>query len=393
MKTSQNLMSEFNKTRTENLDMAYKSTKNKNLDLFALMGGMKNNKDDFMTLFFDAWHEDPTLALGNLFYLRDIRAGIGLRDIFRLGTLYVAKRDIDKFQNIIHLIPEYGRWDDILVFLDDKVPSRAMNLYSDAFYRNDQERYEKYLEDLAANVTTINTSTLFPHEIIRDYLSDEAPEDHKISFMESQWQSLDRTPTPTNTIVVRDGSGSMFGDPLDIATALAILFSEQIQGPFKDKFITFSKEPEFVDLSHLSSLRDKLDYMDRFDDYLNTNIEKVYKLILQASIGLDDKDLMDKVTIISDMEFDIAYDPIDVDMSTYESIKKARIKMPEIVFWNVDARSIHFPTADKDKVKLISGYSTHVLKDILNDTTTSAEEYMMGVLDKYKIVTDLYFES
>ena len=95
------------------------------------------------------------------------------------------------------------------------------------------------------------------------------------------------------------------------------------------------------------------------------------------------------------MEFDGGWQgDIDIEMSRYDKIKrkykKRNIKMPEIVFWNVDARSIHFPTTDKDNVKLISGYSNYVLQDILKDITTDPIEFMMETLDKYKEVFDKY---
>ena len=60
-----------------------------------------------------------------------------------------------------------------------------------------------------------------------------------------------------------DGSGSMISPVgktqircLDVANALAIYFSEHCSGQFKDKYITFSMSPEFVDFSNAQSLRD-----------------------------------------------------------------------------------------------------------------------------------------
>lgn len=92
------------------------------------------------------------------------------------------------------------------------------------------------------------------------------------------------------------------------------------------------------------------------------------------------------------MEFDHGVE--DVNKSTYENIKEkykeAQIKMPEIIFWNVNARHIHFPTTDKDNVKLISGYSNHILQNILNDNTTTAMELMKETLEKYKQTSNSY---
>lgn len=161
MKTLDNIKKELNFTLTENLDIAYKSTFDENLDLFGMMGAMRYNSDDFMTLFIRAYNENQELAIRNLFYLRDVRGGMGERNNFRLGIKWLSENYSNKLINI---------------------------------------------------------------------------------------------------------------------------------------------------------------------------------------------------------------------------------KMPEIVFWNVDARSIHFPTTDKDNVKLISGYSNYVLQDILKDITTDPIEFMMETLDKYKEV-------
>lgn len=59
--------------------------------------------------------------------------------------------------------------------------------------------------------------------------------------LEASWKALDRKSFGSKTIVVRDGSGSMYhgGDdsPINIATSLALLFAEQLSGPYKNSFI------------------------------------------------------------------------------------------------------------------------------------------------------------
>ena len=486
MKTLENIINELNKTTTENNDVAYKSTFDSNLDLFGLMGGMRNNTDDFMKLFVKAYRDDKELAIRNLFYLRDVRGGMGERNNFRKAIEWLAKNEPLSLNSIIELIPEYGRWDDVLVLLDNnltrqatmsairnqlekdlksespsllakwlpsvntssketrkkalkiiddlginsksyrkmltglrrkigvletklsskeydfdysKVPSQAMHKYSDAFFRNDTYRYQTYLNSLMEGETKINVGTLYPHQIISECFNSYGDtENYKIQLMEEQWKAMERGEANSNTIVVRDGSGSMSGTPLDISTALAILYSEQLNGEFKDRFITFSSEPKLVSLNHCKTLKDKLDIVNEYDDCSNTNIELVYNLIFTSSLNVPEDEQIDRVLIISDMEFDDGWSGgLDIDMSTYDSIKlkyrQAGIKMPEIVFWNVDARSIHFPTTDKDNVKLVSGYSNHVLQDILNDKTKSATDFMLSTLEKYKDVSDKFIQE
>lgn len=485
MTTLENIKRELNNTITENGDRAYISTSNHNLDLFGLMGAVSFGDDKLVDLFNKAYKENEELAIRNLFYLRDVRGGMGRRDDFRTIISHLAAINPDAVCRIAKFIPEYGRWDDILVLLDNpktrdcavelisdqltfdmlsddtsllakwlpsinsknkdvrkkaliikdhlqltneeyrkilsklrkkigiveskmtdkeydfdysQVPSRAINKYRSAFVRNDNERYSQYLEDLSSGKegVKVNVKALYPHEIIKEYsignyYFQRNTNEQDLALMEAQWKALDRGSTDKNTIVVRDGSGSMIGTPLFISTALAILYSEQLKGEFANKFITFSSTPELISLDGLDTLKEKLDEVYMYYDCSNTNIEQVYNLILKASIGVPKEERIEQVIIVSDMEFD---ECSDVSMSTYNFIKEqyrqAEIEMPEIVFWNVDAREIHFPTTDKDKVKLVSGYSNAVLQDVLNDNTSTAEEFMQSVLERYKEVSDAY---
>ena len=94
-----------------------------------------------------------------------------------------------------------------------------------------------------------------------------------------------------NTIVVADGSGSMTTTvggtnttALEVANALAIYFAERSSGEFKDKYITFSSRPQFVDMSPGKSLRDKLSIALGHNEVTNTNIEAVFDLILSTAV-------------------------------------------------------------------------------------------------------------
>lgn len=100
---------------TENGAMAYKSTMNKVMDLFAFGGAYRNRSDDDCILLFkEAFEEDKLLALKCLFYLSDIRGGQGERRFFRVCFHWLAKNYPEIAKKNIHLIPIYRRWDDVL---------------------------------------------------------------------------------------------------------------------------------------------------------------------------------------------------------------------------------------------------------------------------------------
>ena len=82
----------LNKTRTENGDTAYKSSGSACLDLFSLCGGMRNNLENLSELFAKAYAENPIIAVKILFYLRNIRGGLGgMRFVFFCGSWRICR--------------------------------------------------------------------------------------------------------------------------------------------------------------------------------------------------------------------------------------------------------------------------------------------------------------
>lgn len=183
----------------------------------------------------------------------------------------------------------------------EAVPSKANLIYNNAFLKNDEERRREYLDKLEKGEAKINSSTNFPHDIVHSYLKGRSYYRSNIKedkALEALWKALpDTVQGDGNTLVVRDGSGSMMCsvDPntsitaLEVATALAIYFSERCFGEFKDNFITFSSRPELIDLSACSSLAEKIRRCYAENDCSNTDIEKTFDLILQTAINTNMK--------------------------------------------------------------------------------------------------------
>ena len=84
------------------------------------------------------------------------------------------------------------------------------------------------------------------------------------------------------------------------------------------------------------------------------------------------------------MEFDCIDDG---EISTYEYFKdefsKLGFKTPEIVFWNVRARNVHFPVTNEFGVKLISGSSAKIISMVTENISVDPYEFMMECLEKY----------
>ena len=303
------------------------------------------------------------------------------------------------------------KWEDIKY---ETVPSRANLIYNGAFLRNDEERRREYLSKLENGETNINAGTLFPHDIVHKYSSATGWYGGVGKYdatLESLWKALPDTVNECgNTIVVADGSGSMCCNvggssrvtALEVANALAIYFAEHSSGDFKDKYITFSSRPQLVDFSQCDSLRDKLRVAYSHSECSNTNIEKVFDLILTTAVNghMKQEDMPKNVLIISDMEFDSCatcdgsarYGLNRPNAKLFKVIKKrfedAGYQMPRLVFWNVNSRTGTIPVKENDLgVALVSGFSTNVCKMVMSGKTDPYEclvETLMS--DRYDAV-------
>ena len=105
---------------TENGAHAFSTTGGAVVDLFATIGALRNGDNSLERLrakIDAAWAEDPLMTMRCLFYARDIRGGLGEREIFRKAVYYCAMAHTDEMRKNITLIPEYGRWDDLFALI------------------------------------------------------------------------------------------------------------------------------------------------------------------------------------------------------------------------------------------------------------------------------------
>ena len=109
------LKNELNTTETTNGAVAYKSTGNNVINLFAQLGSMRDRtSNDKIKLFKEAYKEDKELALKILFYYRNCRGGQGERQTFRDIYIWLAQEDTDIAIANIKNIMKFGRSDDLI---------------------------------------------------------------------------------------------------------------------------------------------------------------------------------------------------------------------------------------------------------------------------------------
>ncbi|MDE7121918.1 MAG: DUF2828 family protein, partial [Oscillospiraceae bacterium] len=256
-----------------------------------------------------------------------------------------------------------------------KQPSKAMFKYREAFWRNDEERYCKFLDSVERGDAKLKTSTLYPYEIIRQCFTPITQE--KLRSLDLTWKNLPaHGENNENAIAVIDGSGSMTcGEcvrPLDVALSLGIYFAEHNKGAFANHFITFSESPKLVKIAG-ANIVEKAKYCRTFNEVANTNLEAVFDLILLTALKhhVPQEELPHRIYIISDMEFDGCV--IGGNQQTlYTEMKNRYAKhgytLPQVVFWNVNSRNSNMPvTMRENNTALVSGFTPALFDMIIAD--------------------------
>lgn len=492
------LKNEANRTLTENGAATYRTSCSDCLDLFATIGALRHsNESIIINRFMRAYTENPDLAMKILFFARDVRGGLGERRVFRIILDWLAHNEkISVFKNI-SFIPEYGRYDDLLVLLDSdcesvvvalvksqlakdieamkkqkeisllakwlpsvnasnketvikakklsrmlgmseaeyrktlselrsylkliennlrerdytfdysKVPSKAMHKYIKAFYRNDNNRYSKYIASVERGEAKMNTSTLMPYELIEPYIKYSYYNAGSRSFMRpiseeekaslnAAWNSLSDFCNDENALAVIDTSGSMYCTqnpmPASVALSLGLYFAEHNRGAFKNHFIEFSAEPRLIEIKG-ETFADKLRYVASFNEIGNTNLQSVFELLLKTATknNIPQEEMPSKLYIISDMEFDGCIENADITNFEYAKslFEQNGYKLPEVIFWNVESRNTQQPVKQNEQgVALVSG-CTPRLFSMITSGELSPYKCMMEIIgsERYLKIT------
>ena len=329
------------KTFTENSAVAYATSGKRLLDFNFKLSQYRNMhtediKDDFTKAFF----EDPIIATKFVFYVGDIRGGLGERKVFNTCIEWLADNKPEIALAVIKFIPEYTRWDNLIRLIDNKnvskevfriikeqlrsdminmkkrknislcakwmpsiqskkpedrklafkleealgfkgnhkayrkllaelrdklniieknlsqktleevdfskMTSKQMLKYSNKLQEEQSENFNEYLEKVATGEAKMNSSVNTPADIVHMYTENYgwSPKVKPYDLAtEMLWKNLKDTigdKDTGNTIVIRDGSGSMtckVSDKtsmtcLEVCTALSIYCAEKLKGEY-----------------------------------------------------------------------------------------------------------------------------------------------------------------
>ena len=314
----------------------------------------------------------------NVQYAKRIARSLGMSDATYRKTLVKLREHIRIIENSLRK-KDYS-------FDYAKQPSKALFKYRKAFYRNDGERYGAFLSKVSRGGSQLHTGTLTPYEIIKPFF-DVRVSDQEAAAIDATWKAQEDFTGDENALVVIDGSGSMYCRtepmPATVALSLGIYFAERNVGSFRDHFITFSEKPQLVEIKG-ETILEKVRYCHQYNEVANTNIQKVFELILRAAVKnkVPQSQMPSTLYIISDMEFDHCAEGADI--TNFEYAKKifaeAGYQLPRVVFWNVQSRNAQQPvTQNEQGVALVSGCSPRIFS-MLKSGILSPMGYMLDIL-------------
>lgn len=117
------------KQLTENGAIGYATTGKKLLDLNFAVSSMRNwSEEKICNAFMDAYYEDKLIAVKWLFYLGDIRGGLGERKTFKTCMKWLAKNQPKIASAVLVMIPEYSRWDYMFDLIDTELSKEVFAL-------------------------------------------------------------------------------------------------------------------------------------------------------------------------------------------------------------------------------------------------------------------------
>jgi hypothetical protein len=280
-----------------------------------------------------------------------------------------------------------------------KVPSVAGARLRKAFKAHQQLRYEQWCLDLASS-KKINTSVLFPHDIVRLVKSTVDEDAAFETLVETMFETLPNYITDPNVKImpICDFSGSMEQvnvsgkiTAMDVSLALGMYCSDRLgkDNPFYRKLIPFSTDAKLCSWRDKKVLTGIREIPDRYVG--STNLKSALNILLDSAImwNIKPDQMVTTLLILSDMQWDCAIDHGDTDVIEHCMDKwvKAGYKKPQIVFWNMHSYSGQPARAGSKDTAMISGFSPAILKTVLSNSGMDPVKVMMETISKYEITT------
>ena len=315
-----------------------------------------------------------TKKMGNI-----IREYLGMTHREYRKTLSILRERI----NLLERLMSANRWDEIEF---DKIPSKAGLIYKNAFARRDiiAKKYEAFAK---SEDTKVNASTLYPYDVVHKAVEgtrgwgysfrDMSATDR--AMVEKYWENLPDylEGKPCKMMCVVDTSGSMTGSeasaPINVAIGLGMYCAERIGGPFKNHYISFSSRPQLIKIEGVDFV-DKVRRIYKTNLCENTDLVKTFRMLKEIALTAKPEDIPETIVVISDMQIDCGSRFYGSNVATeMESMRreweKDGLKMPKLVYWNVEARGAANFLDDGPNVTYVSGCSPVIFQQVISGVT------------------------
>ncbi|BDA46330.1 Uncharacterized protein L728 [Coccomyxa sp. Obi] len=377
-------------------------------------------------------HDKDTLiatAIAELLYPEAVhrQEGVSYDDYAELARRSMHKEYISVLRSaapVTEVLMSKRKWGEIDY---GRVASVCMKRNKRTFEYHDKERLQEHLSKVKKGEAKVNAGALKPHELVHEAMlkaracwmrsTRETVSDLGMEVAEAQWKAyvekLRESGELSSAMAICDVSGSMDGQPMEVAIALSLLTAEVTKPPFNKLICTFSATPE-LHLVKGSSLVEQVEDIKEMQWSGNTDVNAVFTLLLKRAVmhKLKPEDMIKTLFIFSDMEFDScvtlheepfhsyyssyyssqlylgSFDRMQRKMTNYETVKAqfeaAGYTLPQVVFWNLRDSSV-IPgqkstpvTVNEKGVALVSGFSGHLL-ELFMDKGGDVEAWKEGM--------------
>lgn len=349
------------------------------------------------------------------------------RDLYRKVYLVPLRAALDLTEH--RMVP--GKWNTI----DYRhIPAVCMQKNVVQFFKHDQENLIKYMEQVSKGKKKVSGATLTPNglaykikvptipEAVKKLAKTQPKVEELFSKMEQdltdgQWNTLLESLKNTSLIgkpekaehvglgeciALCDVSGSMLWTgktpehdsdlPYYAAIGLSLVIANLAKPPFHGKIISFTNVPQMVNVDTSKPFHDQVHCLSQAPWGEYTDIRAVFVdllLPMAKRYNIRQEDMVKRIFIFSDMEFNCQYSRHDAFLTSYELIQKdykeAGYEMPELVWWNMSlpntySDKLNAPVKSDDKgVCLLSGFSASMLKTFLDGEVEDETEEDPGM--------------
>lgn len=263
--------------------------------------------------------------------------------------------------------------------LDKKGNTRSMAVDR----RKCASKFETFLDKASKGEVTVKGKRIGLNDFTKEAL--ELSSLREIQLLNLQWKdNSTQNGALGNMVPLVDVSGSMNGDPLHAAIALGIRVAEK--SSIGKRLITFSEEPEWVNLEGIDGFVDMVKKTKTAKWGMTTSFYKALDLIL--TVIAQQKMPVEQVKQITLVIFsDMMIDAADKNYgSMYEMIKGkyyitglktvgVPYEVPHILFWNLRSTNGFPNLAKQQNTTMLSGFSPLLLNLFCEKGVAGLESY------------------